>query len=46
MNKKPAYSLVYSTEPTPEPEAGTQPAPAFPSAREQTARIAKDRNRD
>jgi translation initiation factor 1 len=43
MTKKPAYSLVYSSEPLPEPEP--ELAPVFPSAREQTARIARDRKR-
>ena len=44
MNKKPAYRLVYTTDPEPEREA-ERAAPAYPSAREQTARIARDRKR-
>lgn len=44
MNKKPAYRLVYTTDPEPEQDAAA-PAPAYPSAREQTARIMRDRKR-
>ena len=45
MNKKPAYRLVYTTDPDPDAKAESQPAPVYPSAREQTARIARDRKR-
>ena len=37
--------LVYSTDPDPEPEPEAHRAPAYPSAPEQTARIARDRKR-
>ena len=37
--------LVYTTDPDPEPAEEARPAPAYPSAREQTARIARDRKR-
>ena len=36
--------LVYSTDPEPQPEPD-EPAQTFPSARQQTARIARDRKR-
>ncbi len=45
MNKKPAYRLVYTTDPDSDAEVESQPTPAYPSAREQTARIARDRKR-
>lgn len=43
MPDKPRYTLVYSSEPAPAPEP--EPASDYPSAREQTARIARDRKR-
>jgi translation initiation factor 1 len=45
MNKKPAYRLVYTTEPDSKQDQEAQATPIFPSAREQTARIARDRKR-
>jgi translation initiation factor 1 len=39
--RKPASSLVYTTDPQPTPEPA--PAPAYPAARQQTARIARDK---
>jgi translation initiation factor 1 len=39
--RKPESRLVYTTDPDPDPEPA--PAPEYPSASQQTARIARDR---
>lgn len=44
-DRPPRSRLVYTTDPGPEPEPSAQPAPAYPSAGQQTARIARDRKR-
>ena len=43
--RPPASRLVYSSDPDPEPSPGADAPAAFPSARQQTARIARDRKR-
>jgi translation initiation factor 1 len=44
MSKRPPASrLVYTTDPDPQPEPAAAAAPAYPSAGQQTARIALDR---
>jgi translation initiation factor 1 len=46
MSQRPKGSrLVYTTDPDPAPEPEAQPAPLYPSAGKQTARIARDRKR-
>jgi translation initiation factor 1 len=41
----PRSRLVYTTDPDPGPEEAHEPASAYPSARQQTARISRDRKR-
>lgn len=43
--RPPSSRLVYTSEPEPEPTGGGAAEAAFPSARQQTARIARDRKR-
>jgi translation initiation factor 1 len=46
MNKQsPRGRLVYTTDPDDAPKPDEAPTPAYPSAREQIARIARDRKR-
>lgn len=45
MPQRPRSTLVYTTDPDPKPEPAPEAAPAYPSARQQTARIARDRKR-
>jgi translation initiation factor 1 len=45
MTQRPRSRLVYSTDPRPEEEAPAPAEPAYPSAAQQTARIARDRKR-
>jgi translation initiation factor 1 len=44
-DRPPRSRLVYTSDPDPEPEQAEQPAAAYPSASQQTARIARDRKR-
>jgi translation initiation factor 1 len=45
MSQRPRSRLVYTTDPDPAPEQPSAPAAAYPSAGQQTARIARDRKR-
>jgi translation initiation factor 1 len=46
MSERPPRSrLAYTTDPEPETESASGAAPAYPSAAQQTARIARDRKR-
>ena len=45
MPPRPPARLVYSSDPEPEPQPAAEPQRAFPTAREQTARVARDRKR-
>lgn len=45
MSQRPRSRLVYTTDPHPAPEAPVAPTTAYPSASQQTARIARDRKR-
>lgn len=45
MTQRPRSTLVYTTDPDPEPAPAAQSPSAYPSASQQTARIARDRKR-